>query len=254
MKKDNELLNDELLTDELINPYEAPSGEINNQRSINDDYVETPLESEKDDIEKNDTYKSYIYLQSVLFMNDRKNYAIGVYFYTNQKSELKEVSSLDSLNLIRDDENKKSYLALYGIQQESLSDKLNRYRSSSNENIGTKFFFGNFNFTPIDEKPKDKKRGGVLFYTKVFLPKENEQDINTEKLLFDDFQKHTEVLKRMLKEDDEIKPFNNVNNTFTNIFANSLINNMEFKKVFNDKPFSISVMIKKNTKDLKNRR
>jgi hypothetical protein len=68
---------------------------------------------------------------------------------------------------------------------------------------------------------------------------------------FDDFQKHTEVLKRMLKEDDEIKPFNNVNNTFTNIFANSLINNMEFKKVFNDKPFSISVMIKKNTKDLK---
>lgn len=93
-----------------------------------------------------------------------------------------------------------------------------------------------------------------MFYTKVFLPKENEQDINTEKLLFDDFQKHTEVLKRMLKEDDEIKPFNNVNNTFTNIFANSLINNMEFKKVFNDKPFSISVMIKKNTKDLKNRR
>ena len=93
-----------------------------------------------------------------------------------------------------------------------------------------------------------------MFYTKVFLPKENEQDINTERLLFDDFQKHTEVLKRMLKEDDEIKPFNNVNNTFTNIFANSLINNMEFKKVFNDKPFSISVMIKKNTKDLKNRR
>lgn len=86
------------------------------------------------------------------------------------------------------------------------------------------------------------------------MPKENEQDINAEKLLFDDFQKHTEVLKRMLKEDDEIKPFNNVNNTFTNIFANSLINNMEFKKVFNDKPFSISVMIKKNTKDLKNRR
>ncbi|WP_154570688.1 hypothetical protein [Campylobacter portucalensis] len=58
----------------------------------------------------------------------------------------------------------------------------------------------------------------------------------------------------MLKEDDENKPFNNINNTFTNIFANSLANNMEFKKVYNDESFSISVMIKKNTKDLKNRR
>jgi hypothetical protein len=40
---------------------------------------------------------------------------------------------------------------------------------------------------------------GFCSTPRCFLPKENEQDINTEKLLFDDFQKHTEVLKRMLK-------------------------------------------------------
>lgn len=66
--------------------------------------------------------------------------------------------------------------------------------------------------------------------------------------VIDDFKKHIEVLKRILKDDDEIIPFDKIEAAQSEIFVYHQPDNTRYEKIFSDELFGVSIEVEKNTK------
>lgn len=72
------------------------------------------------------------------------------------------------------------------------------------------YFAGRMNYLPINTNPRPKKKRGTLFYSNAIIKIYNGEFPQNEQVVIDDFKKHIEVLKRILKDDDEIIPFDKI--------------------------------------------